>query len=88
MMASCMVGFHPHLANMCNTFTVHHKANRLVTQRHIVKTDVWLSTERSSLLIFDQFINSISREVIKVTPKSGLRLVREAHCKWQSRTGG
>ncbi len=52
MMASCMVGFQPfhcvfffspHLANMCNTFTVHHKANRLVTQRHIVKTDVWLS---------------------------------------------
>lgn len=68
------VFFPPHLANMCNTFTVHHKANRLVTQRHIVKTDVWLSWALRGVfsLISYQFNTSKSREVIKVTPKSGL----------------
>lgn len=59
---------------LCNTFTVHHKGNRLVTQRHIVKTDVWLSWASRGVIfpISDQFINSISREEIKVTRKSGL----------------
>lgn len=52
-MISCIVGFQPfhnffflllYLANMCNTFTEHHRASRFVTQqRHIVKTDAWLS---------------------------------------------
>lgn len=44
---------------MCNTFTVHHKANRLLTQRHIVKTDVWLSwaSRGVTFLISDLFIN-------------------------------
>lgn len=30
--------------NLCNTFTVRHRTNRLVTRRHMVKTDVWLSS--------------------------------------------
>lgn len=53
------------LAYMCNTFTVHHRA-----KRHIVKTDVWLSIKRSSLLISDQFFKSKSRGKMKL--KSGL----------------
>lgn len=80
MMASCMVSFQPFhcvvfffsLGLTCDTFTEHHKAIRLVTQRHVVKTDVWLSISRSSFLISEQFINSTSRSVIKVTLKSGL----------------
>lgn len=62
MMASCMMGFQPcqcfvcfflfHLAKMCNTVTVHHKANRLVTQRHIVKTDIWLRWASRGVFFF------------------------------------
>lgn len=34
--------------NLCNTFTVRHRTNRLVTQRHVVKTDVWHQVDFSS----------------------------------------
>lgn len=59
--ASCTAGFQPfhcvfsHLVKVCDTFTAHHKANALVTQRHIVRTDVWLNWIGSRFLSW--FIN-------------------------------
>lgn len=104
LMASCVVGFQPFncffcfvfvfdLPNMCNTFTLHHKANRLVTQRHMVKTDVWLRwawKETPLWFLISLSTQSISGEVIKVTPKPGLcqaplSLERETRCKWRGR---
>ena len=81
-----------HSANMCNTFTVHHKANRLHTQRHMVKTDVWLSwaSRGVTFLISDPFINLNIKRSDK--SDSEIRFVscssKEARCKWLSHRVG
>lgn len=61
---------------MSNTFTVHHEA--ILTCNTEARSEdrctAKLSMKRSSFPDSDQFINSISRESIKVTPKSVRRL--------------
>lgn len=66
--------------NMCNTITVHHEAIGLVTQAHsedrrMVKPSIKMSSDR--------FINSISRELLKMTQVS-----EAADSKWQSNSVG
>lgn len=88
MMASCTVGFQPFhffclfvFFHLCNTFIVHHRESRFVTQRHIVKTDVWQNWALSGIFsdlwsVFQLNIQRSGKSDSEIRLVPGLSLMR------------